>query len=224
MVRKPNEAVAIIDGHRCKCLVDTGAQITTISKACSGKYLSQLPLHSIGELLWVECANGQEIPYLGYVEVAITLPGSLPTEFKLYAPVLIVPDTPYNQRVPCCVGTNVIQLCVKQGREEFGQNFADSNEIAPVWHLAYTSMQTPFTPDRNGKVGPAIIASKRAIKVPANAAIIVDCHVPLPKARDKYEVMLELQHTLQPGVIVNPGTLVVDEEMQCMMRVVFQYW
>lgn len=95
MVRKPNEAVAIIDGHRCKCLVDTGAQITTISKACYGKYLFQLPLHSIGKLLRVECANRQEIP--GYVEVAITLPGSLPTEFKLYAPVLIVPDTTYNK-------------------------------------------------------------------------------------------------------------------------------
>ena len=140
MVGSANEATAIVGGRRCKCLIDTGAQITSISKTFYDSHLSEYELYDIGELLKIECANGQTVPYLGYIEVGISLPGSLPSTTEVYAPVLVVPDTPYNREVPLCVGTNVIHVCLSRGVEQCGRDFVGSDNVDPVWHFVYASI------------------------------------------------------------------------------------
>ena len=62
LVGEPNEGVAQIEGKMCKCLLDTGSQITTLSESYYKRYLSHIPLHDIGNLLQVEAANGSPTP------------------------------------------------------------------------------------------------------------------------------------------------------------------
>ena len=59
--------VAIINGNRCNCLLDTGSQLTTLSKSFYESHFPNVPLRSIDDFLRVEGANCQPVQYLGYV-------------------------------------------------------------------------------------------------------------------------------------------------------------
>jgi hypothetical protein len=93
------------------------------------------------------CANGQTIPYLGYIEVLIGLSDCHGIE--LYAPILIVPATEYNENVPAIIGTNLI-------REFANLCSRNSSEVSPEWKSAFISLQC-------SKVG--TVKSTRKIKL-----------------------------------------------------------
>ena len=206
IVGQANEAVSIINGCRCKCLIDTGSQVTTLSKSFYDRYLQNVPLCSLDNLIKVEGANGLPVPYLGYVEVSIRLPGSLPSSQEVAAPVLVVPDTLYNKKVPFCVGTNVIQACIDIGQSDFGDDFVVHRNLNSIWKAVYACMQTPVVSNIEGRIGFARNASKRAVRIPPGEAVIIDCYVPLPRSTCDYEVMLEPQPTFQDGIVVSLAT------------------
>lgn len=62
------EAWVTIDGVGMKCLLDTGAQVSTITETFYRRHMSQGELVDINNFLRVSAANGQDIPYLGYIE------------------------------------------------------------------------------------------------------------------------------------------------------------
>lgn len=62
-------AQIIIDGKEVDCLLDTGSQVTTVPQSFYEAHLSDYPLKSLENLLEVEGANGQVVPYLGYTEL-----------------------------------------------------------------------------------------------------------------------------------------------------------
>ena len=59
------------------------------------------------DILNVECADGQRLPYSGYIKANMTSPGILQCteQFCLF---LVVPDTNYNFRTPVLIGTNIL--------------------------------------------------------------------------------------------------------------------
>lgn len=83
-----------INEQSCNCLLDTGSQVTTVSQTFYENNLSHLELYSIHDLLEVEAANGQNVPYSGYIGVDITFPKNcFGTELTVSSLALIVPDT-----------------------------------------------------------------------------------------------------------------------------------
>ena len=221
MVGTANEAVAIINGNRCKCLLDTGSQITTLSKSFYESHFPNVPLRSIDDFLRVEGANGQPVPYLGYVEVSIRLPGSLPQPFDVDAPVLIVHDTPYNKKVPLCVGTNVIQACVDRGVSLFGEDFVTNKQTDPIWQVVYKCMQVPVGVNPKGKIGVIRSAAKRAVRIPPKQAVIVDGEAPLPPSGRAYDVIVEPRtpNRLPDGIVVDQNVIRITKENQKARRI-----
>ena len=68
-----NEAPVVVDGREVTALVDLGAQVSTISaRLCEELDLEIQPL---GRLLELEGTGGAAIPYLGFVEVNLQIPG-----------------------------------------------------------------------------------------------------------------------------------------------------
>ena len=55
----------------------------------------------------VRVANGEKLPYLGYVEADISVPYI--SEKSVVVPALVVMDTEYRQDVPVVIGTNVLR-------------------------------------------------------------------------------------------------------------------
>ena len=133
-----------IENQKREYLLDTGSQVTTISHIFYQRYLSRIPLSTINNLLRVEAANGETIPYMGYIEVEIELPGAMPKMDKVTVNglVLTVPDTAYNRRGPFCVGMNVTRSCVEKAHEVLGNN--DGIEgVSVAWQMVYSILAGP---------------------------------------------------------------------------------
>ena len=96
LIGKANEVQGFIEDIPCLTLVDTGSQVSTIGRGFYDAHLSHLPLHSCYDLIRVEGASGDAIPYHGNVFVSLRLEGVCDTE----VPALVVSNTPYNCKVP----------------------------------------------------------------------------------------------------------------------------
>lgn len=66
-----DEATAWLNDVQCQCLLDTGSQVTCISQSLYQQCLSHRKLHSISDVLEIEGAAGQLVPYLGYITVDV---------------------------------------------------------------------------------------------------------------------------------------------------------
>lgn len=84
-------------------------------------------LHNISEFgLSVQGANGENLPFKGYIEAEISAPVLSSSSFNI--PLLIIPDTEYNQKVPVIIGTNLIRLCRAQ---------VSQKEVPNEWQTAF---------------------------------------------------------------------------------------
>lgn len=114
-------AQVIIEGHKANCLLDTGSQVTTIPLSFFQTHLSHYSLKSLDDLLDVELqvegANGEAVPYLGYVELNLTFPEKfLGIETEVPTLVLVVPDVSSVPQI--LIGTNSLDVLYSSYVEE----------------------------------------------------------------------------------------------------------
>lgn len=64
----------LITGFKSICLLDSGSQVTTVSESFHKLYLHSRPIQRLGDLLDIQGAGGQTVPYLGYIEVKLFFP------------------------------------------------------------------------------------------------------------------------------------------------------
>ena len=74
-------------------------------------YLSNLKIHPLNELLEVEAANGQAVPYSGFIKADITFPESC-FGFEITVPTfsLVVPDMQSSAQSKLLIGTNTLDI------------------------------------------------------------------------------------------------------------------
>jgi len=97
-----------INGKKCISLIDTGSQVTTLSYSFFQQHFPDVNLIDCSQLLRVEGAGGNRLPYHGYVDVNLTFPLNDTQSISRDIPVLIVQDTKYNATVPLLIGTNFL--------------------------------------------------------------------------------------------------------------------
>ena len=73
IVGQSNEAPIIVDGQKVTTLIDLQAQVSSVSSGfCEWMTLK---VHPLDRLLELEGTRGSAIPYLGYAEVSLQIPG-----------------------------------------------------------------------------------------------------------------------------------------------------
>ena len=102
LLGEPNEAMVSVGGKMFPALLDTGSTVSTISQD-GFDFLDEQVLYPIEDVLRIECADGQLLPYLGYIEVAVDVPGCEGETENVI--LLVVPNTPYNTNVPVLLST-----------------------------------------------------------------------------------------------------------------------
>ena len=60
-----------IGGTEVICILDTGAQVSTLTESCFRENFSTEELVDICDLLHISGAQGAAIPYLGYIELPL---------------------------------------------------------------------------------------------------------------------------------------------------------
>ena len=104
-------------GVSVQCLIDTGSMVTTVTEDFYRRYLKPDGASLISDGLWLSltCANGLNIPYIGYLELDIDVEGFILPQMG----ILVVADSSNEEHrrqkklVPAVLGMNVLKLMQK---------------------------------------------------------------------------------------------------------------
>ena len=111
LVGTKSTAQVTIKGKEVNCLLDTGSQVTTIPQSFYSQHLSEQEIKPLFNLLEVEGAAGQAVPYLGYVELAVTFPKELVgASVDVNTLALVIPDFEATTEPLVLIGTNTLDV------------------------------------------------------------------------------------------------------------------
>ena len=105
LVGPRNEGEVEVNGMKCKALIDSGSQITSITHGywCNRPILKNQKMQP--SKIPIEGAAGQSVPYYGVLHINLKALGK---DFKT-VPAFVVPDSEYRSYVPLLMVTNVIR-------------------------------------------------------------------------------------------------------------------
>ena len=138
MVGTTTESPATIEGVNTTTLIDTGSCVSTISRQFYQSHLNHLELQKCEDILNIECANGDKLPYDGFFEASFTVQG-LPVK-RQHAIFLIVPNSAYNQKVPILLGTNILQELMKTCKDTCGERYLLNSSLSTPWYIAFSCL------------------------------------------------------------------------------------
>ena len=174
-------SAVVIEGVQCDSLLDSGSQVTTVSQSLHTTHLSHLPIYPIRDLLDIEGAGGQEVPYSGYIQVSIDFPENIMGKpVKVHTLALVVPDHRPHIPVPALIGTNTLdplyEDCAPTQNERHRSN---SGNCSPLIKTLYNRFKMN---QQNGRVGTVKLQSKKCVIIPAGERLVLNGyarHVPV---------------------------------------------
>ncbi len=113
--------------------------MTTVSKEFYDKHLGHVAIEPLDTLLSIECADGNDLPYLGYVEIELEVSG-LPVGSTQACLALVVPSSTYNSTVPLLIDTNLLSVFLGACKDEYGDKMLQSADLFTPWQLSFRCM------------------------------------------------------------------------------------
>ena len=108
LIGRSNTAPIYLEGHQVTGFLDTGCQLSMISRLFCEQH--NLEIQSLSKLVDCDAVNGTQIEYEGYVELNFQVPGRNFSEDLLF---LVVPPIEYHKEVPAVVVTYAIDRYVQ---------------------------------------------------------------------------------------------------------------
>lgn len=140
LVVETNEVKICIEDTPVTALLDTGSCVSVISESFLREFLSNTSIKPINDILNIECADGNRLPYLGYVEVKLHVVEGLPKSNSHQCLLLVTPDTKYSSKTPVILGTNILQELLKECKENFGNQFLQKADLFTPWYLSFRAI------------------------------------------------------------------------------------
>ena len=123
-----NEAPIIIDGQETIALIDSSSHVSSVSSQfCEELALEIQPL---GQLLELEGTGGATIPYLGFTQVNLQIPGIQHYNDDVLL-LLVIPSTTYSQMVPVMFGSEIIDRPLSMITK------GELKKVATMWRQAH---------------------------------------------------------------------------------------
>lgn len=165
-------------------------------------HLSKHPIKPISDLLEIEGANGQTVPYLGYVEINIKFPKNfLETQPEILTLALVVPDLRSNSDVPVLIGTNTLDPLYDLHCE-----FLPHSQSIPYgYQQILKTLEIRRNQAKNGNIGLVKLKGQSQDVLPANQKVMVEGFVFSNQAESEQWALLE-----QPTSSSLPGGVFVD--------------
>lgn len=135
LVGKSNEASITIEGQSTSALLDTGSSVSTVTQQFYETHLAHLELQQLDQLLRIECADGQHLPYQGYIQAEVEVP-ELGQGIKQSCLLLVVPTTTYGSSTPVLLGTNFLSALLREARAQLGDSSLQKTSVQS-WYLAF---------------------------------------------------------------------------------------
>ena len=134
LIGEVNEVNIMIGGKSAKALLDTGSVVSLVTETFYNNNLSNIEIKPVGEILNIECADGESLPYKGYIEIDIRVESGLPSLKTLPCLFLVTPDTSYSERTPIVLGTNTLHEFMDDCKNQFGDQFLQKAKLHTPWY------------------------------------------------------------------------------------------
>lgn len=188
------------------CLLDTGSQVTTVPQTFYEQHFSEQEIKPLYNLLEVEGAAGQTVPYLGYIELAVTFPKEfVGTPVEVTTLALVIPDIKVTTEPLVLIGTNTLDVLYyiysKAGmtHQPIKHGYRAVLKILEVRH-----QQTNNTVPR----GAVRLQGKSTQVVPAGETVVLEGIAPVDGLQNEKSVVIE--HPSSPSL---PGGLLVKASL-----------
>ena len=186
-----------IAGQEFSCLLDTGSQVTTIPISTYNQHFSHQPVRPLCDLLQVEGAAGQEVPYLGYIEVTITFPKEfIGADMDVCTLALVVPDVRPGFHAQVLIGMNTLDLLYEQRLESECASYKPSRHgygaVLQLLQLRHQQAQGEST-------GVVRLAGASPLEVPAGCTMVIRGSVRASLSSAGRCVLVEQPSTPLPG-------------------------
>lgn len=192
-----------VGGVDCSCLLDTGSQVTTVAKSFYQTHLSERPIKPISDILEVEGANGQPVPYLGYVEVDLKFPKALlDSEPEIATLALIVPDLRSNSGVPLLIGTNTLDPLYDQCCDE---SSLPQNSSCYGYKQVLRTLKLRRKQATSGELGFVKLRGRKQEVLPAKQKVLLEGYMCVNSVNTEKYALVE-----QPSRSTLPGGVFVD--------------
>ena len=173
-----------IQGQEVQALWDSGSQVTIIDELWKEEHLPRTRLRNISEILDREspldivAANGENMPYVGWVEVTFSLAsGGAPTT-TVNVPTLVMKGNNLGRPI---IGSNVIELIID--RELKQSNTTDIERLSHTVRTAFPNLEPEQAQafvqqvSVEQKYEYAVKTKKERINIPKHMSVTVECHV-----------------------------------------------
>ncbi|XP_057703686.1 uncharacterized protein LOC130922736 [Corythoichthys intestinalis] len=189
-----------VNGIECNSLLDTGSQVTTVSKSFYNLHLSDQIMHPISDILEVEGATGDLVSYAGYVQLNVQFPKEfIDCEPQIQTLALVVPDVRSNSDTPILIGTNTLDPLYEQ--------YCDSiPSINPYCGYHQVLRILRFRQDQqDDQFGFVKLRSRKPDVIPAGQKVVLDGFVNVSGVSNEKWALLE-----QPTLSSLPGGIFID--------------
>lgn len=129
----------------------------------------------MSNILHVECADGQSLPYLGYIQCSLKAKGIDNNQVCVDGLFLIVPNTSYNKGVPVLIGTNIISVLMNLVKESHGLRYLQEANLFAPWHLAFrcVSLRDKELQRHKNVLALVRLAESSRVTIPPNTDVVV---------------------------------------------------
>ena len=173
--------------------------MSTVSKSFYLQHCSDKPIQPLSQILNIECADGNNLPYEGYVQLSMELHGvpksCSQVEDGLF---LVVPDSKYNSAVPVLIGTNILAVVLDRTKEAHGERFLQTADLHTPFYLAFRCMKLRDRELEQRKGRLAIIRAIQPVTIKPNTEVVIEGYL------DKevpYQPVCSLIHTTKNSAI-----------------------
>ena len=170
-----SEVTVKINNVSAVALLDTGSTVSTVSNTFYQQYLCDEPIQQLGKILRIECADGQDMPYLGYISADLQLPGTSTSDRPQSCLFLVVPDSNYNKTVPLLLGTNVLHATMDDVRQRYGPKFLQNANLFTPWYMTFRCLllRERELHKKSNRLAVIKCAEGKTIRIPPNRDVVL---------------------------------------------------
>ena len=188
-----------MSGVNTRCLLDSGSQVTTVTASFSKTHLSEHPIQPF-QALDVEGANGQNVPYLGYVPITLKFPREfVEAEPEISTLALVVPDRSSNCDLPVLIGTNALDILYEE--HCIDKNLSDLSSVYGYRQIIRV-LKLRNKVNSTGRIGLAKLKGKVQQVLPAQERVCLEGYVKVDTPSDCVMVEQPQSSALPGGVFV----------------------
>ena len=124
----------------------------------------------------IECADGKDLPYEGFIEVDLEIQG---ISESIEALLLIVPESQYNSRIPLLLGTNILNSLIDHGKKTYGERYLQFSNFTTPWYLTFRAMHLTDRELRGNNywIGLVRSAENGIIRIPPNTNMVIQGYI-----------------------------------------------